>query len=406
MTSIRIAFLSICLLAGALAGPRPAVSGVLGSNCRLDDQPAATLLFPFFRVELDDPSGATTLLSIGNAFSAATQGRVVLWTDWGVPTLAFDIFLTGFDIQTINLRDLFLGRLPRTGSEISPRGPFSRDVPTPPSCTDPTSAGLGLLDRDLLRAAHTGAALPLTNPHLCAASASGGTALGYVTIDVVTRCSAPSVGTPRNTPADPLYFSAGGRGLAGNANVLWGDSIEIDVNRNFAGSESAVHIVADSDFFQPGDYTFYGRFVGFDSRDDRAPLSSLFQARTLSGGGFGGSSELVVWRDTREAKPAPVPCGIAPGWEPLGEAQIAFFDEEENPISIGPSNAFPRAVQRVEVGGAELPMDAPFGWAMLDLWHANLTHAQAWVGVRMSAGGRFWIGHRAVRADDLCEFGP
>jgi hypothetical protein len=403
MSPLRIATLVLCL--AGLAEPRAGETGALQSNCRLDDQPAATLLFPYFQVDLDDPAGATTLLSIGNSFSASTQARVVLWTDWGVPTLAFDIFLTGFDIQTLNLRDLFQGNLPRTGTEVSPSGPFSREL-VADGCGDPTPSALSVLDRDTLRAAHTGQPLPLSDPPLCAAGASLGAAVGYVTVDVVNRCTPPAVGSSRNTPADPLYFSAGGRGLASDVNVLWGDWIEIDPGKSFAGSQSAVHIVADPTFFRPGDYTFYGRYVGFDTRDDRAPLSGLFQARVLSGGPFGGSSELVVWRDTREASPAPRPCGTTPRWLPLGEAQIAFFDEEENPISIGETNAFPRAVQRVAIGGADLPTDAPFGWAMLDLWHANLTHAQAWVGVRMNAGGSIWVGHRAVRADDLCEFGP
>ncbi|HEV7668375.1 MAG TPA: hypothetical protein VGS22_07615 [Thermoanaerobaculia bacterium] len=403
MSPLRFAILVLCL--AGLAGPRPGEAGGLQGNCRLDDQPAATLLFPYFRVDLDDPAGATTLLSIGNSFSASAQARVVLWTDWGVPTLAFDVFLTGFDIQTVNMRDLFQGNLPRTGTEVSPIGPFSRDAPAD-GCDDPTPGTLAVMDRDILRAAHTGKPLPLSDPPLCAGAPGGSLAVGYVTVDVVNRCTPPAVGTSRNTPADPLYFSAGGRGLASDVNVLWGDSIEIDPDKSFAASENAVSIVADPNFFRPGDYTFYGRYVGFDTRDDRVPLSGLFQARLLSGGSFGGSSELVVWRDTREAAPAPRSCGTAPRWSPLGEAQIAFFDEEENPISIGPSNAFPRAVQRVSIGGAELPTDAPFGWAMLDLWHANLTHAQAWVGVRMNAEGRFWVGHRAIRADDLCEFGP
>lgn len=406
MTTIRRATVAFCLLAGCLAVPAPGRAAGVAGNCRLGDQPAATLLFPYFKVDLDHPTGATTLLSISNSFSAAAQARVVLWTDWGVPTLAFDVYLTGFDIQTVNLRDLFQGELPRTGARVSPTGPFSRDTPVPAGCEDPAAGPLSALDVAYLRAAHTGKPLPLTAPPFCAASPSdGSTAVGYVTVDAVNRCTPPAVGTPRNTPADPLYFSAGGRGLASNANVLWGDSIELDAERGFAQSENAVHVVADSTFFRPGDYTFYGRFVGFDTRDGRAPLSGLYQARVLSGGLFDGSSELVVWRDTREVEPAPRPCGTFPRWAPLGEAQIAFFDEEENPIAIGPSNAFPHAVQKVAVGGAALPTDVPFGWAMLDLWHANLTHAQAWVEVRMTAGG-FRVSHRAVRADDLCEFGP
>ena len=46
---------------------------------------------------------------------------MVRWTDWGVPTLAFDIYLTGYDVQTLNLRDLFAGNLPMTVPDTSPR---------------------------------------------------------------------------------------------------------------------------------------------------------------------------------------------------------------------------------------------------------------------------------------------
>ena len=31
------------------------------------DQPAATLLYPYFEVDLNDPQGQTTLISINNA---------------------------------------------------------------------------------------------------------------------------------------------------------------------------------------------------------------------------------------------------------------------------------------------------------------------------------------------------
>ncbi|HXU45458.1 MAG TPA: hypothetical protein VN783_08025 [Thermoanaerobaculia bacterium] len=408
MRSIETALLSAALAVAAFAAPSAARAGALFENCRTNDQPAATLLFPYFRVDLGNPAGATTILSVGNAFSSSTQARVVLWTSWGVPTLAFDLYLTGYDLQTINLRDLFRGQLPRTGADVSPVGPFSLPKPTPPGCGDPAPQGLGPLETETLRAAHSGRPIPLTDPPACASSPSdrADVAVGYVTVDAVNRCTPPALATPRNTPADPLYFSAGGRGLASDANVLWGDSIEVDPDRGFAASDTAVHVVADASFFAPGDYTFYGRFVGFDARDDRAPLSSLYQARLVSGGGFGGNSELVVWRDTREPEPTVHPCGEEPRWAPLGEAQIAFFDEQENPTSIGTANAFPFAVQRVPVGGGALPMATPFGWTLLDLWHDSLTHAQAWVVVRSNAGGRNWVSRRAVRADDLCTFGP
>ena len=106
--------LSTVLVVLALTAP-PASAGILAGNCRTADQPSATLLVPYFEVDVADPNGRTTLVSINNASARSVLARVVLWTNWGLPTLAFDVYLTGFDVQTLNLRDLFNGRLPETG---------------------------------------------------------------------------------------------------------------------------------------------------------------------------------------------------------------------------------------------------------------------------------------------------
>src|SRR5262249_6781405 len=94
----------------AFAGAHPIAAVV----CTLDRVPAATLLLPYFEVDLDRPNGRTTLMSVVNASGQPRLAHVVLWTDLGVPTLTLDLFLTGYDVQTLNLRDLFAGRLPQT----------------------------------------------------------------------------------------------------------------------------------------------------------------------------------------------------------------------------------------------------------------------------------------------------
>src|SRR6185436_3213106 len=82
----------------------------------IDDVPAATLLLPYFEVDLDDPFGVTTLFSINNASSTAQLAHVTVWTDWSIPVLDFDVYLTGYDIQNFNLRDILVeGLLPQTG---------------------------------------------------------------------------------------------------------------------------------------------------------------------------------------------------------------------------------------------------------------------------------------------------
>lgn len=408
-----------CALLGA-GFSRPIVAGVLEGNCRVADQPAATLLIPFFQVDLNDAQGMSTLVSVNNASARPTLARMVLWTNWGVPTLAFDIYLTGYDVQTLNLRDLLLGHLPVTGSTVSNRGLLSESGADFPGCTPPPSQSVGTgvkatpllnaAELAYLRAAHTGQPVSPasgTSPARCVGSAQSrpGLATGYLTVDAVNRCSQTTVGTLENTPAHAPYFVKGGSGLASDANVLWGDFFYVNRQQSYAMSHSAVAIVADADFFSAGDYTFYGRYLGFDSRDSRAPLSSLYYARYLDGGTISGGTELVVWRDNRSARVEPSDCAAGPDWTPLGELQMVAFDEEENPTEIRESNAFPLTTQLVHVGAPPLLTPNSFGWLMMDLWHRDSTHAQGWVGVMMSAEGRYSISNAALRADDLCNFG-
>ncbi|HYO14435.1 MAG TPA: hypothetical protein VE685_14660 [Thermoanaerobaculia bacterium] len=386
----------------------PASAGVLEGNCRVANQPAATLLIPYFEVNVDDENGQTTLFSVNNASAKPALARVVLWTDWGVPTLAFDIYLTGFDVQSLNVRDLLRGTLPVTGSGVSNVGSLSKDDDGFASCsTAAVSANLQVRDQAWLRAAHTGRALKGRQAGKCAGSGRAGAsvATGYITVDTVNRCTPPSISSTVNTPADPAYFADGGKGLASNSNVLWGDVYWVGARQRTANSQPAVHILADADVFSPGDYTFYGRYTGFDSRDNRAPLSSLYYARLLDDGLISGGTGLVVWRDNRKPEANPVACGVHPNWSRLGEMQLVAFDEEENPAEIPESNAFPLATQKVQIGSKSLPLQGGSGWILLDLWHRDGTHAQGWVGVVMTSEGRFSTGHAAIRADDLCNFG-
>ena len=113
----------------ALACGILAASPATPEACKVDTPPAATLLLPYFEVDLSRTDGITTMFSIGNATASATLAHVTLWTDLGVPTLNFNVYLTGWDIETLNVRDLFNGVLPRTASDgqdptdtISPQG--------------------------------------------------------------------------------------------------------------------------------------------------------------------------------------------------------------------------------------------------------------------------------------------
>ncbi len=121
----------------------------------MDDVPAATLLLPYFEVDLDGPNGITTLLSINNASATAVLAHVMVWSDVSVHVLDFDVYLTGYDVQSINLRDILVnGNLPVTAS----------------AGQDPTdtisAAGPGVAGHQLRLAASS--ILPYVNPALSA----------------------------------------------------------------------------------------------------------------------------------------------------------------------------------------------------------------------------------------------
>jgi hypothetical protein len=419
------------LLAAALLAAGPAWAVI----CTVDDVPAATLLLPYFEVDLEDPWGYTTLFTINNASDTAVLAHVVLWSDLSVPVLDFNIYLTGYDVQSINLRDIIgFGILPKTAptvqdtgenepdpgptpGAISNQGAFSQDINIP-SC----AGNLPLPDLPDFFITHLQDSLTGQFSSLiggCAGRDLGdGVARGYVTVDTVSNCSL-------RFPGDTGYFLSGGLGDATNQNVLWGDVLYVNEGQNFAQGETLVHIEADAlnpETSVAGEYTFYGRYVGWTAADNREPLATNFAVRYVNGGAFDGGSDLLTWRDSKVNQGA-FKCGTLPAWYPLGQEGIVIFDEEENPgvpqtfpVSPQPPDAqlvpFPAEAQRTEVNGADFPVTPSFGWLYLNL---NTTvaaaganppedpaAAQAWVSVTMDSEGRFSVGFDAVQLDSAC----
>ncbi|HEX4965441.1 MAG TPA: hypothetical protein VF173_31815 [Thermoanaerobaculia bacterium] len=385
--------------------------------CTLDNVPAATLLLPYFEVDTADPGGRTTLLAINNASAKATLAHVVLWTDLGVPTLNFDVYLTGYDVQTINLRDVFQGHLPRTADvardpvdAISRKGVLSQDV-TFPGCEGLPPEVIPASLRDHLRLAHSGQASPVFGGQ-CAGVSYGEPqiARGYVTIDVVKAC------TPLR-PGDQGYFGADG--VAGFDNVLWGDFIQVDPAGLLAQGANLVRLEADPARFGPGSVTFYGRYVNGSGADGREPLATAWATRYLDGGTFDGGTQIVAWRSPTWPG-VPFPCNSHPAGFPRSQAGIVVFDEEEHiattqtfPFPEQPPIPllipFPAAASRVQAGGAALPLPFVFGWLSLDLrpWVNEPADplAQAWIGQVSNANRRFSVGFAGTQLGSLCAAG-
>jgi hypothetical protein len=437
--------IALCLALGSLLALGGSAFAEIGT---IDDVPAATLLLPYFECQLGTNlvpvvGGNTTLFSINNASATAVLAHVTFWTDESIPTLDFDIYLTGYDVQTINICDVFNGNLPITASvgqdpkdTISPQGDLSQDINFA-SCSgflpyaNPAVNGTLLTH---LRNAHTGGPSTVYGGRCSGFDYNDNVARGYVTVDTTTQCSL-------EFPSSPAYWS----GVASYQNVLWGDYFYVNSAENFANGETLVHIEAcqpqngyigyvgtgtsgvNTCPFGAGDYTFYGRYVGGLGTDQRESLATTFATRYLNGGAFTGGTSLCVWRDSKTAPGAPgaangpFTCGGNATWFPLNQADVVAFDEQENPANLcfrgdnispaigGSDTCFPLETQCVSLQGGNIPGDDPtppfpFGWMYLNL---NTTvagglfnpTAQAWVETIMDADGRFSVGFDAIKLD-------
>jgi hypothetical protein len=411
-TLFLAAFLLLALNAPAVRAADP---------CSIDQMPAATLLLPYFEVDPANPSGLTTLFSINNASATAVLANVVVWTDLGVPTLGFQLYLTGYDVQTINLRDIFHGNLPGTASAlqdpqdvISPQGAYSQDINFA-SCSgslpyQPLPASFVAH----LENAHTGRFSSLLNG--CAGQdLRDGRIRGYVTVDTVGACTL-------KFPSDPGYFGPGG--VATNQNVLWGDYLYIDPANKYSDGENLVRVKAFPGAFHPGNLTFYGRYVGMSGADARQPLATTWGSRYVNGGAFSGGTDVVAWRDSGRIV-RPFPCGTQPAGFPLQWTDEVTFNEEEQaqaipltpvppgqPPTLPGAVTFPAEANKVHVGSPAFPVPFNFGWLFFDLNSPNPASQegrdirQSWMETIMKAQGQYSAGFSATPFDSACTPGP
>ncbi len=417
-------FLTLTALTGLVTAAAPALAQAPAPT--VGDQPAATLLLPYFEVDLANPAGANTYFTVNNASASAALAHVTVWSAMHVPVYTFDVYLTGYDVQQVNVRDVINGKLPVTASAgqdpldtnsptdgISNKGLLSQDINFA-SCTGTLPpAAVPQLTVDHIRASLLGQQSPMTG--MCATKGDGTSiARGYITVDTVNSCT-------NLTPADLGYFATGGAGIATNQNVLWGD---YTYTNHLGGLDSGdasplVHITANGSDPQtsvPGEYTFYGRFVNWTAADNREPLSTKFMTRFVNS--TAGTTSLTVWRDAK-VNQGYFACGSTPSWFPLGVGRMGFFDEQENPEIVPPSpfpplpptpdlSPFGFGAQRTQIGGSDLPTSFLSGIFFVNLSVTppgstsptdDPTSAQAFIGVRLKGVGRYSTGWQAVMLD-------
>ena len=373
-------------------------------SCDIAALPAATLLLPYFEVDLDDFAGETTLFTVTNVADRARVVRATLWTDYGFPVVSFNIYLTGYDVQSINLRDVLtaglIGGDEGTGTSVSPFGELSETAGPGynlANCTRIPHLTPAIVS--MMQSAFTLGRVP-TEGGPCAVGTEHTNAIGYATMDIVAECTG-------SLPSDDTYF----REEIRYENVLMGEYQQLNPSEAFAQGGTMVHIRAIPEGLPgkrgAGNFprTFYGRLtpdpVDEPVSDARQPLPSTFLARWIGGGTAAFETSFKIWRElsARDASD----CGVDD--DSTTVAEIVVFDEAENAWAqaIIPPDP-PRPAQPANLPATALvgiddddifpvpPNDAIAGWVYLNLdsRDEDAEHAeQAWVIASLRAEGRY-----------------
>ncbi|MEP7011251.1 MAG: hypothetical protein ABJC13_13085 [Acidobacteriota bacterium] len=381
---------SALVLFSLLLGTLPAEA----NNCTADLVPAATLLLPYFQVDLGNAAGANTTFSIQNVGPNGVLTKVELWSDLAVPAGGFMMYLRPRERRTVDLRRVLNCALPAT---VNPAGTF-------PSCTGalpPSAAFCAMYD---WKKTLTGKPSTFLGGNCGGRNFNDSIARGYLTIDTMNTCTTRFQG-------DPGFWSSGGTGDASNQNVLAGDFAIADTSTGPAFSAPLVSIearVADPETATAGNATFYGTQDGWIAADNREPLAGIYGPR-FSTAPRVGSTDLIVWRDPKVDQ-NPFTCGTVPAWFPLSQTSIIRYTDAGAATLLG-GTPFPAAAQRVSA----LPLTGALGgsgWLRLDLNFSSAAagnnppeapnRAQAWVGTLIKQIGKYPVSFESVALNNGC----
>jgi hypothetical protein len=418
------ALLVVCLLAGsAFAAPvrrvaAPAKLALADStvenslSCDISLTPAATLLLPYFDVAIEQSvdSAANTIFTVVNTSRLPQIARVTIWTDQGFPAIWFNVFLTGYGVQSISLYDVLArGVLPQASNGLTPGSRSAANAANPHFVnTDSCSGTGGQLDATSLAAVRAMMTTGERQGSSCIVGSSHANASGYLTIDLVNSCSSIS-------PLEPAYYST----VLLFDNVLTGDYERIAPEKetgNFAGGSPLVHIKAVPEggtattYSTDLPYTFYDRFTSLNSRrvDRRQPLPSAFAARFIQGGTGDFFTDFMIWREGTSSMTKGCPTANAA----LPVAAAVRFDENENPTaSAATSSSFPVAASVSTRSTVFPPLSGVSlsGWMLLNLdtrsllaANGNVRPSQNWVVVHLAAEGRYGVDYDATALANGC----
>ena len=409
---------SILVFSLAVAFVTSAATRNNDDSCDISVLPAATLLLPYFEVDLDDPAGETTLFTITNTSNLDAIALVTLWTDRAFPVINFNIYLTGHDVQALNLFDIIergiIAPDAGTGTHITKRGKYADNNPA----LNLTACDRlpGTLD-DAYVVRMQSAFVEGDVPDLGILKGCSGignehdNAVGYVTIDVVGNCTTSQATDPEYWTADIRYD-----------NVLTGDYQQINSKENFAQGGPLVHIRAIPEGGTPQQRlaapvthdagfarTFYARYQAplSPKLDGRQPLPAQFAVRWIQGGTGTFETSLKVWREARAGTGAV--CRDYRADENLSVNEIVTFDENENAVGSADESIELPPTSRTSIDDEQiypqLANGASAGWMYLNLDRGRTDDvaSQNWVISSMRAEGRYSTDFDAIALGNACS---
>lgn len=385
------------------------------SSCDIGPYPAATLLLPFFEVDFNAPvtTALNTTFTVVNTAKQPQIARATIWTDMGYPVLWFNIFLTGYDAQSISLYEVIArGRLPVTTAAGAPGRASSANSANPYILQNTLCDSIvGTIPLSLLQRLQLALTTGVRESGECPIGTAHKDAIGYLTIDVVNSCSSES-------PLDGKYWSD----ILLYDNVLTGEYIRLNpdpTTGNYAGANPLVHIRAIPESGPAATvtatalpYTFYDRYTPAAARkaDRRQPLPSAFAVRYIEGGATSFSTNLVIWREGVTGASKNLCDYAANGKLAIPHANVVRFDEHENATAIANDISTPTTLL--------LPSNAPNlppasaagdhgGWFWLSLDNGSMKRpSQNWVIVQMYAEGRYGVDFDATFLANGCTMTP
>jgi hypothetical protein len=417
-----------CLLLG-LTGLILVTGPVHANVCAHDAAPAASLLFPFVAFDYANPeSGLTTLLAITNVSAEAQIVNLTLWSDTSQRVLSFYLVLSGYDLHTINIRDiLHYGSLPVTGTsgEVAVSGSYDPIAEGPvselhgswlyhsllrPESTEelaiscpptwehsPHRYASGLDEAELetialqLQASQlavklhsrcaTGDTYSLTPSDWWDLRDTSQPTWFYVTADVVLACDGLFPDQPEYWQEQAIVVS----------NVLTGDVIWIDDANDFAQADKAVHLEADRNIDQVATLDELGQPITFYYRystrnqglsDFREPLPTAWAFRYIGADNPAIDTHVRAWKGST-FQLTPDDLSITDTWylalDCLAYSYWAWDEDEQVSELIGSApppgvawvypNLFPLATQEVLVDELETP--GADGWLLFAWPDAN-----------------------------------